>query len=224
MAKAKVYAAFNPKTQEAFTFNSWSECEACVKGKPFRYRGFATLSEAKAWLESGAEYYYDPKAKQEALMKQYTELDRDAIFCDSGQISGQNTEVNVSDFNGNSLIKDIRASTSYGKFNENGYLELPKGKTNNYGELLGLYLALVYAANKDIKTIYSDSRIVLDYWSVGAYNIDDEETVKLIKDVYIMRRGYELGGGKILWVSGDVNPADLGRHKGGIASKLNKKA
>lgn len=223
MAKAKVYAAFNPKTGESLTFDSWSECEACVKGKPFRYRGFATLSEAKAWLKSGAEYD-DPKIKQEALMKQYAELDRNALFCDSGQVSGKNTEVNISDFNGNSLIKDVRASTSYGKFNENGYLELPEGKSNNYGELLAVYLALVYAANKDVKTIYSDSRIVLDYWSVGAYNVDDEETVKLIKDVYLMRRGYELGGGRILWVSGDVNPADLGRHKGGIASKLNKKA
>lgn len=56
---------------------------------------------------------------------------------------------------------------------------------------------------------------MLEFWSQGRYHPEklEKETVILIQDVIKKRKQFEALGGKISYISGDINPADLGFHK-----------
>jgi len=61
-----------------------------------------------------------------------------------------------------------------------------------------------------IKSIYGDSKLVIDYWSKGKMKKTElpEATVKLGEMVIKLRIEYEKKGGKVLHVSGDINPVE----------------
>ena len=101
------------------------------------------------------------------------------------------------------------------KISEHGNYVLKTGRTNNFGELVGVYAALRYALANEIKKIYGDSKLIIDFWSKGRYNKDnlESDTVELIKKVTVLRKEFEKSNGKIEYISGDYNPADLGFHK-----------
>ena len=94
-------------------------------------------------------------------------------------------------------------------------MNLGFSKTNNYGELTGLSLAIDLAIKKKIFYIYGDSNLVLEFWSQGRFHPEklEEDTVLLIQEVIRKRKQFEALGGKISYISGDINPADLGFHK-----------
>ena len=174
------------------------------KGQKARYKSFPTRDEAKAWLDSGAEY--------EIKEKKAPALDKNGLYFDAGTGRGIGVEVRVTDYKGNSLLPQILPKE---KVSVHGNYVLKKGRTNNYGELAGIYIALKYAAKKGIKIIYGDSKLILDYWSKGLFNRDklEKDTVELIEKVTEMRKEYEKNGGRAEHISGDYNPADLGFHK-----------
>ena len=99
--------------------------------------------------------------------------------------------------------------------NEFENIQLDKRRTNNFGELLGLYLALEIATQLKVSKIFGDSRLVIDYWSLGRFNLKnlETETVTFIKKVTENRKKFEENGGELKHISGDINPADLGFHK-----------
>ena len=47
---------------------------------------------------------------------------------------------------------------------------LGANRTNNFGELVGLYFALEIAKIIDCSLISGDSRLVIDYWSLGHFH------------------------------------------------------
>ena len=55
MAK-KYYAYYLVESDKNGILENWKECEILVKGQKARYKSFPTRDEAKAWLDSGAEY------------------------------------------------------------------------------------------------------------------------------------------------------------------------
>lgn len=136
------------------------------------------------------------------------------IYFDSGTGRGIGVEVRVTDGKGNSLLEEIIPTSL---INTHGNFKVPKeGATNNFGELLACYTALKIALKKEKTLIYGDSSLVLDYWSQGKYNkknLKNLDTIKLIGEVKKLREEFEKKGGKILKISGDYNPADLGFHK-----------
>ena len=203
MAK-KYYAYYLVENDESGILENWKECEQLVKGQKARYKSFSTRDEAEKWLGSGAEY--------EIKQKKKPELEKNALYFDAGTGRGIGVEVRVTDYKGNSLLPKM---LSPGKVSVHGNYVLKDGRTNNYGELVGIYMALKYAAKKGIKVIYGDSKLVLDYWSKGIFNRDklEEDTVDLIEKVTKMRKEYEENGGRAEHISGDHNPADLGFHK-----------
>ncbi|MGL5055974.1 MAG: ribonuclease HI, partial [Fusobacteriaceae bacterium] len=71
------------------------------------------------------------------------------------------------------------------------------------------------AMKMNIKKIFGDSNLVLFYWSQGRANREglNPDTVKLIDTVSKIRKDFEKIGGVVSFVSGDINPADLGFHK-----------
>ncbi|MCX6702532.1 MAG: hypothetical protein NTW60_01525 [Candidatus Wolfebacteria bacterium] len=101
------------------------------------------------------------------------------------------------------------------EINEFGKLTLPKGMTNNYGELLACKYALEIALKNGAEKIFGDSKLVINYWS-KAYVKETEvtmETLDLIDSVKLLRDEFEEKGGALIHVDGRDNPADLGFHR-----------
>lgn len=199
---SKLYAWYNSNVDNGID-KDWNTCK---ERKALRYKSFKTLEEAKLWLENGAKYE-----------KPNIELN-DGVYFDSGTGRGRGvTEVRVTDKDKNSLLnylitpkfEEFLKSKGW-KINEFNNIELDADKSNNYGELLGMYLALEIARKLGYTDIYGDSKLVIYYWSKGSYNELPKETVKLIEQVTKNRKSF---GGNIRYINGDYNTADLGFHK-----------
>lgn len=199
---SKVYAWYNSNLDNGIDRN-WNTCK---ERKALRYKSFKTLQEAQDWLDGGAKYE-----------KSNIELN-EGVYFDSGTGRGRGiTEVRVTDKDKNSLLKHLITTkftqwlNNLGwKINEFDNIELDVHKSNNYGELLGLYLALEIARKLGYTDVYGDSKLVIYYWSKGQYNNLPKDTVKLIEKVTENRKNF---GGNIRYINGDFNPADLGFHK-----------
>ncbi len=199
MAKRKVYAYLvNGKSGITET---WAECEAKVVGKPeARFKGFESRIEAEKWLEAGANYNIKHLTAEEG------------VYFDAGTGPGNGVEVSVTDHKGKSLLGLILDSEL---LNRQGRQFAPQGTTNNYGELLACKYALQIAEKKNIKKIFGDSKLVIDYWSKWMVKKGVAlETVQIAREVSKLREAFEKEGGKIKRISGGSNPADLGFHKG----------
>lgn len=206
--KGKIYAFFIIESGEKGIVYSWDECQSIAKGEKCRYKSFRTEDEALKWLESGAEY----ENKKEKIEKLSSELDRNAIYFDAGTGRKNGVEVRLTDFYGNPVIDKVVGND---KVNEHGNYHVASSRTNNFGELVGLFAAMKYARKNSIKTICGDSALVIDYWSKGFFNEQnlEKDTVDLIRKVSAMRKEFESENGRIEKISGDVNPADLGFHR-----------
>ena len=205
----KFYAYFIINTNENEILENWAECQKKVSGKKARYKSFKSLLEAQEWLNSGANY---EKKEKKDLTKLYSELEREAIYFDAGTGQGNGVEVRLTDFDGNSLLYKIMNEKN---INEFGNYYVADTRTNNFGELVGIYTAFVYAKKYGTKIICGDSSLVIEYWTKGRYNSSnlESDTVELIKKTALMRNEFEKRGGTVKKISGDVNPADLGFHK-----------
>ncbi len=179
---------------------SWTKCEKKVQGKKgARYKGFRNLKEAESWLSTGAKYEIKTKKKMP-----------NGVYFDAGTGRGEGVEISVTDKNGINLLNKVLADSL---INKHGKYLLPKGKTNNYGELLALKYALEIATIINEKNIFGDSKLVIDYWSKGFIKKEvADQTKTLAYEVMNMRREFENLGGTITLISGDDNPADLGFH------------
>lgn len=175
-------------------------------------RIFDTVNEADRWLRNMEQNY---------IIDMKNLLKEDTIFFDVGTGRGIGAEVCVSDYMGNPIIEKL---SEYKNF-LNGYGNYNLGKINNimYGELFGLYLALLISKeNNKYKKIAGDNLGVINNWSKGekiSSKISFEEK-ELIDKVVLLRKEFEENGGEILYINGSINPADLGFHK---RKKVNKK-
>ena len=194
--KNKIYAYYLLDSQESGIFYTWNECQQKVKGKKARYMSFKSEKEAQKWLKTGAEYEKKEK-KNESL---FLELDRNGIYFDAGTGRGEGVEVRLTDYDGNSLLYEILEAS---KINSYGNYKLSEGRTNNFGELTGLFAALKYAKKNNIKVICGDSNLVIEYWSRGRYNSDglEKDAVELIKKVTLLRTEFEKND--IIFVNND---------------------
>lgn len=175
-----------------------------TKGVSARFKKFDNENDAKKWLNEGGLY--------SNKVKDTSSLMKDAIYFDAGTGRTGLVEVKVSDVHGQSLLPFIMPINL---INEYDNYFLSKERSNNFGELTGLFIALKYAIKYDLKKICGDSKLVIEYWSKSQFNEDglDDDTIKLIKKVTTLRKEFENLGGEIFFISGDINPADLGFHK-----------
>lgn len=197
--KEKKYYAYLLPDGARGVAEDWASCERKVKGvREARYRSFKSLADAEAWLGAGAEYEKNVAPK---LIK--------GIYFDAGTGRGAGVEASVTDEKGNDLLWE---AVSGKKLNPFGKLPLA-GATNNFGELTAAKYALQLALAKGVKRVFGDSRLILEYWSKGLVNKTiPAKTVKLAKEVAVLRAEFEKKGGTIEFISGDWNPADLGFH------------
>lgn len=200
MAKNNFYAYKLPSGEEGI-LSAWDETDKKVKGVyGARYRGFKTRPEAITWLKMGADY----TIKRVKKMKP-------GIYFDAGTGRGDGVEISVTDEKGKDLLHKV---IHIKNINKHGKHLVGKEFTNNYGELLAMKNALKLAIKEGVKTIYGDSKLVIDYWSKGFMKAKDlpRETLELIEEVRDLRETFEMLDGKVKRVSGDDNPADLGFH------------
>lgn len=198
----KYYAYLLPDGTSGIT-SIWKECEALVKTRRgSRYKGFKSKEEASSWLAAGAKYEIKSKIKKELS---------EGIYFDAGTGRGDGVEISVTDKDGPDLLAKVIHPDL---INKHGKHLLPKGKTNNYGELLACLYAIKISEITGVKRVFGDSKLVIDYWSKGFIKREvGEETVKVARDVSVMRQEFEEKGGKVSLISGDDNPADLGFHR-----------
>jgi viroplasmin and RNaseH domain-containing protein len=176
--------------------DSWTDCQSIVSGKQAKYKSFETKEEAQKWLDLGADYSIKRVATQKG------------IFFDAGTGGGQGVEINVTNENGDKLLIDFL------DVNEKGHHLIKGNASNNYGELLACKYALEIAIKQNIKKVFGDSKLILDFWSKGYIKKSvGEETLNLASQVKKLRRKFEKQGGKLLYISGGSNPADLGFHR-----------
>lgn len=133
------------------------------------------------------------------------------IYFDSGTGRGIGVEVRVTNQRGESVIQHSGLKNI--TINEYGNFHLGFDKTNNYGELAGLFIALKLAIKYNVKVIKGDSQVVIDYWSQGKHHMSDVSTVKLINRVIMLRKAFINNGGRIIKIKGKDNIADIGFHK-----------
>lgn len=198
MTKKKYYA-YSINGKNGIT-DSWPQCQKIVSGMvDAKYKGFETKDEAERWLNAGADY----KVKHMASEK--------GIYFDAGTGAGKGVEISVTDENGSTLLNKILKKKD---INHRGKHLIIKDVTNNFGELLACKYALEIALKENIKMIFGDSKLILDYWSKGYIKKTlNKETIDLSNEVKKLRYEFENKNGKIEHVSGGSNPADLGFHK-----------
>lgn len=95
-----------------------------------------------------------------------------------------------------------------------------KFQNNNYAELLAMLYALRLATRhkSEVKWIASDSRLIIDYWSLGRVAAATKQRMDRAKrlaldETVTLRREFERRGGALVKIPGSKNPADLGYHK-----------
>jgi ribonuclease H-related protein len=206
--KRKFFYAYKIENECSGIVDKWEECGFLVKGKNAKYKKFKTKNEAELWLKSGGTYDKKINSKVKNLANQ-KDLEK-GIYFDSGTGRGQGVEVRITDKMGASLFEKFNMKTvnKYGNYN------LGFDVTNNYGELFACQLALKFALKLNEKKVFGDSKLILDFWSKGIFKKDlPKKTIELIKKVKILREEFEKSGGVLDFVSGDINPADLGFHK-----------
>lgn len=201
MKLKKYYAYFVPNMGTKGITDNWNECDAIVSGVPnAKFKGFKTREEAERWLNAGADYSIKHIASEKG------------VYFDAGTGSGQGVEISVTDEKGNSLLDKV-LSPSY--INKRGKHWIFTNATNNYGELLACNYALQIANKLCIKKVFGDSKLIIDFWSLGRIKHDgnNPKTIKLAQEVAKLRKEFEKSGGNIEYISGGENPADLGFHK-----------
>lgn len=198
------YAYLVPSTGQTGIKSSWTECKKKVEGViGARYKGFGTRPEAEAWLKEGAVYELK-SAKKKKLVK--------GIYFDAGTGFGKGVEISVTDEKGINLLHEVLPAKS---INHRGkHWVFGRGVTNNFGELSACRYALELAKKHKVKKIFGDSKLVIDYWSLGKIKKDMTEATKsLAYETAKLRRAFEKSGGSIARISGSDNQADLGFHR-----------
>ena len=200
MVNIKYYGYFIPKKEQGIC-KDWKECEKKVKGvKDARFQSFKSQEAAEQWLKEGAMYEVRIKKTLHA-----------GIYFDAGTGRGNGVEISVTNEKGENLLHKVMPVKKVNRF---GKHLLDSDKTNNYGELLACRYALQFALKNQIKKVFGDSKLVINYWSQGLVRkkFVSVETIKLVTAVAKLRKKFEVAGGVVGRISGDDNPADLGFH------------
>ncbi|WP_215537464.1 ribonuclease H family protein [Borreliella bavariensis] len=196
----KYYACILIDSNEKIIFKSWEECKTTIKGKNNKIKSFKTIEQAQNWLLDNGNKIINHRPI--------------GIYFDSGTGRGKGVEIRVVNEKRISILDKILDQSLINEYG-NHYVKNFQGISNNFGELLALYAALKIALKENIINIFGDSKLIIDYWSKGIYNSKKlkQITINLIKKTVKLRKKFEEQGGKISFIPGNENIADLGFHK-----------
>jgi ribonuclease HI len=121
------------------------------------------------------------------------------------------------------LLKDMKISNKklpcgyrfviQSKFND------VSSQQNNGGELQALVAGLRIAIQNGVKEVCTDSDLLYKWWSLGKVNGKTWNKMDILKQGFIqdlvdLRKNFESKGGNLVKISGNINKADLGLHRG----------
>ncbi len=156
--KAKFYVVWQGR--ESGIYDSWTACEAQVKGVAAKYKGFATLADAEQALADGYEKHisFTPRATSSATIPPTTPLSFDDMLKFGVKLPALAVDAACSGNPGKMEFRGVIADTSTQVFHRGPYI----GGTNNIGEFLAIVLGLAYLKQKNLPwALYSDSKTAI---------------------------------------------------------------
>ena len=158
--KAKFYVVWQGR--EAGIYDSWTACEAQVKGVAAKYKGFATRAEAETAFAANPEDYITRKLPSKAssvsdLQALCAHLQRSNL---SPILPALAVDAACSGNPGLMEFRGVIADTGTQVFHRGPYVE----GTNNIGEFLAIVLGLAYLKLHDLPwALYSDSKTAISW-------------------------------------------------------------
>jgi ribonuclease HI len=226
-------------------YSNWNECKAQTESfSGSIFQKFKTTKEAEDYLlGSDKGDLENNKPSKKAKTSEYIEIDKEeykkalqeidptSIYTDGGQnkVTGpkeawgcvtNNQGQCILEMYYESLLKDMPILP---KNLPNGprlciiaqFTDV-KAQQNNGAELMALVAGLRIAlARPEITKIYTDSQLLLMYWTKGYFkkeNLDPRKQT-FIEESIQLRKLFEARGGELLKISGKDNPSDHGFHR-----------
>ena len=159
--KKKYYVVFSIKKLKKILVTNYDEVLKIVKKRGYTCKGFKTKEEA---------LNFDP-FKIPLNIGELEYLNENGIYFDMGTGRGIGSEIRVTNYLGESLLYELENYKLL--INEFGNLNLGNNKDTQYGELYGLYLALLIAKQNKNNNSYSfisgDNMFAIEF-SFGKYN------------------------------------------------------
>ncbi len=211
-------------------YKTWAECQLQTLGfSGAIFKKFKQLKDAESFLKI-EQYVQGPMKKAkidyEEVKIQDVIVDASVIYTDGGQnkLTGMDAWGCVTNNKGKCIIYKYMGLLSDMTLIQR---TLPAGErwcivahfndvvsqNNNGAELLALIAGLRIAlATPEVTRIYTDSQLLLKYWTRGFFNRGKMDTKKIefILLSIDLRKQFEARGGKILKIAGKDNMADLG--------------
>lgn len=155
MAKSKANFYVVWQGREPGIYDSWSACEAQVKGVAAKYKGFATLAEAQQAFAATPEDYITRKPAGEADLVSKSDLQANPILLPALAVDAA-----CSGNPGTMEFRGVIADTGTQVFHRGPYVE----GTNNIGEFLAIVLGLAYLKLHNLPwALYSDSKTAISW-------------------------------------------------------------
>ena len=155
MAKSKANFYVVWQGREPGIYDSWSACEAQVKGVAAKYKGFATLAEAQQAFAATPEDYITRKPAGEADLVSKSDLQAKSILLPALAVDAA-----CSGNPGTMEFRGVIADTGTQVFHRGPYVE----GTNNIGEFLAIVLGLAYLKLHNLPwALYSDSKTAISW-------------------------------------------------------------
>ena len=155
MAKSKAIFYVVWQGREPGIYDSWSACEAQVKGVAAKYKGFATLAEAQQAFAATPEDYITRKPVGEADLVSKSDLQAKPILLPALAVDAA-----CSGNPGTMEFRGVIADTGTQVFHRGPYVEA----TNNIGEFLAIVLGLAYLKLHNLPwALYSDSKTAISW-------------------------------------------------------------
>lgn len=155
MAKSKANFYVVWQGREPGIYDSWSACEAQVKGVAAKYKGFATLAEAQQAFAATPEDYITRKPVGEADLVSKSDLQAKPILLPALAVDAA-----CSGNPGTMEFRGVIADTGTQVFHRGPYVE----GTNNIGEFLAIVLGLAYLKLHNLPwALYSDSKTAISW-------------------------------------------------------------
>ena len=158
--RAKFYVVWQGR--ESGIYDSWSACEAQVKGVAAKYKGFATRAEAEIALAEGYEKHLStsPRPASSPTPPPIASLSPEAMMQHGVHLPALAVDAACSGNPGLMEFRGVIADTGTQVFHRGPYVD----GTNNIGEFLAIVLGLAYLKQQHLPwALYSDSKTAISW-------------------------------------------------------------
>ncbi len=160
MAKSKANFYVVWQGREPGIYDSWTACEAQVKGIAAKYKGFATRAEAEAAFTANPEEYITRKPTQHIAASDTTSAQPTLPLQRSPILPALAVDAACSGNPGLMEFRGVIADTGTQVFHRGPYAE----GTNNIGEFLAIVLGLAYLKINNLPwALYTDSKTAISW-------------------------------------------------------------